>query len=50
MYFIGLTLFMFFVGGLQVALFSHLSEELSARNYLSGKPSLLGTLSPEDIE
>ena len=34
--FIALTIFMFIVGGLMVALFSELAEEMAAREYLNG--------------
>ena len=46
LYFLFTTLFFFAAGTLQVFLYCHLSEELSAREYLSGQPAQLGNLAP----
>lgn len=41
-YFIGLALFMFLVGGVEIALYASLSDELNTRENLMGQPSMLG--------
>ena len=48
LYFSALSVFLFIAGGLMIALFSNLQDEMSARSYLSGQPSLLGHISYED--
>ena len=49
-YFIALTIFYIIAGGLNVALFSDLTEELAAREYLSGQPSMLGQVSNATLD
>ena len=50
LYFIGLTVFMLVVGGLEITLFSNLTDELDARVALATQPSSLGSIASHDAE